>query len=80
MENDKDKLIPVVRAAFRLGVSPRWLTTEAKAGRVPAIDCGGALMVNLDAVREALADRAANGRIAAHSTGTPCPPREGVNP
>lgn len=83
MQNDSDKLIPVVRAAFRLGVNPRWLSAEARAGRVPAIDCGGVLMVDLSAVQQALADRAAVERIpGAHSTGTPCPPapREGVQP
>jgi len=75
METDSDKLISVVQAGFRLGVNPRWLKREAEAGRVPAIDCGGTLLVNLSAVREALADRAAVERVrSVASTGTPCPP------
>lgn len=72
---NSDSFIPVIRAALKLGLNPRWLANEAKAGRVPAIDCGGSLMVNLVAVREALADRAAVERVSgAHGTGTRIPP------
>jgi len=54
-----DRLMRVGQAAFRLQVSPRWLEEEAAAGRIPALNCGGAFMVDVDAVKAALTERAA---------------------
>lgn len=81
MSNERDnQFIRLSKAAIALRVSPRWLQREALGGRIPAMDCGGIILVNLAAVRAALGERAANGRIPAHGTGTSCPPipREGV--
>jgi hypothetical protein len=49
--------MPVARAAFRLGISPAWLKAEVLAKRLPAIDCGGTILVNLTIVQQALARR-----------------------
>jgi len=59
MHDRQDKLMSVIRAAFRLRVNPRWLKQEALAGRIPCLDCGGEVLVSLLAVEAALADRAA---------------------
>ena len=59
--NTKKQLMTVVEAAFALRVNPAWLRRQAKNGLVPCIDAGGTLMVDLEAVRAALAERAANG-------------------
>jgi hypothetical protein len=53
-----DELLPLNHIARRLRVPVRWLKIEAQAGRVPALDAGGVLLANPDAVRAALLVRA----------------------
>lgn len=43
----------------KLSISRRWLSTEAKAGRIPSLVAGRRRLFNVAAVRAALADRAA---------------------
>jgi len=54
-----DELLPLPKAARRLGVPARWLRNEALAGRVPALRAGSRLLFNVEAVRAALLARAA---------------------
>lgn len=79
MKDKNEDFVRLGKAAIALRVSPRWLQQEAMAGRVPAMDCGGVILVNVPAVRLALGERAATERIPGHGRGTPCPPvpREG---
>jgi ribonuclease HI len=58
MMNLQTELVHVLSMAQRLGVSPGWLRQEAKAGHLPCIDCGGTLLFNPTAVKQALAKRA----------------------
>jgi len=62
--DDTDNFIPVARAAIKLRVNPRWLTQEAREGRIPSLDCAGQIMVNLPAVRQTLAQRAIHEGLA----------------
>ena len=55
----------VTRAAFHLRIHPGWLLAEAAAGRVPSLDCGGVRLVNLEAVKATLAERAARDNVEA---------------
>ena len=82
MQTKNEDFVRLGKAAIALRVSPRWLQREAMAGRVPAMDCGGVILVNVPAVRRTLAERAANSRIPARSQGTACQPipREGGRP
>lgn len=46
--------------AASLNLPSGWLLEEADAGRIPSMRIGRHLLFNLDAVRECLANRAAN--------------------
>lgn len=58
------------RAARSLGVPQAWLKAEAVAGRIPSIVAGRRRLFDLDQVRRALNERAAEpaGRGAEGST------------
>jgi hypothetical protein len=51
------RLIPLGAAARMLHVPPRWLADEARAGRIPHLDAGGRLLVDVAAVSAALSER-----------------------
>jgi hypothetical protein len=55
----KGLLIEVVPLAKRLGVPATWLRAEAEQGKLPCVNAGGVLLFNLQAVKRALAKRAA---------------------
>ena len=54
------QLVALDELARRLPVSKRWLQREAQAGRIPSLVAGKRRLFNVDAVRSALAERAAN--------------------
>ena len=54
------ELLPLSRAARRLGVSARWLKSEATAGRVPCLRADSRFLFDEAAVTEALRKRAAS--------------------
>lgn len=54
-----DDLCTTRQLAQRLRLPVRWLRTEALAGRIPSLEIGRRILFNLDAVRAALAKRAA---------------------
>jgi hypothetical protein len=52
------EVLPLARAARRLGVPARWLRAEADAGRVPYLRAGARYLFDLRALTNALARRA----------------------
>jgi hypothetical protein len=58
-EEPEQSFVMCNRAAYFLGVPQAWLKREAEAGRLPCLKIGKSLRFNLDAVRNALNDRAA---------------------
>lgn len=58
MSNATSQLVPLNVAARWLRVSPKWLTEEAKAGRVPALFAGNQYVCDFAAVEAALLERA----------------------
>lgn len=57
---DAELLTNVHGLATRLRLPVLWLKGEAASGRIPSLRVGRRLLFNVDAVREALAERAAN--------------------
>ena len=55
------KLLPLNHVARRLRIPVRWLLAEAEAGRVPALKAGRIFLCDLQAVEEALLERAREG-------------------
>ena len=53
------QIVTLEELARRLPVSKRWLQREAIAGRIPSLRAGNRRLFNQDAVRRALAERAA---------------------
>jgi hypothetical protein len=53
-------LVTLNRLAAELRLPWRWLRQEALAGRLPCLRVGRKLLFNLEAVKEVLAERAAN--------------------
>ncbi|MEM1167387.1 MAG: helix-turn-helix domain-containing protein [Planctomycetota bacterium] len=53
------ELVTLDQLARRLPVSKRWLHREARAGRIPSLMAGKRRLFNVDAVRSAIAARAA---------------------
>lgn len=51
--------VPIKNAAASLGLPAAWLKAEAEAGRVPSIVAGRRRLFDLDQVRRALNERAA---------------------
>lgn len=66
-----DRLVDVHDLAEVLDLPPRWLQTEAKAGRIPSLNVGRELMFNVSAVRDGLLKRAAEYRITTSDSNTP---------
>ena len=58
MAPNDEKLKSVSTVAVELGIPVAWLVREAKAGRIPAIRAGRALLCATDEVRESLSRRA----------------------
>lgn len=54
------ELLSLPRAARRLGVSARWLKSEAVAGRVPCLRADSCFLFDADALTAALRERAAS--------------------
>lgn len=63
------ELLSLPRAARRIGVTAKWLRTEADAGRVPCLRADSRYLFDVDAVTHSLAKRAASP--------TPVAPDEG---
>lgn len=57
--NNREYLCNLRGLASELQIPREWLATEADAGRIPCLRIGHRRLFNLDAVRRALADRAA---------------------
>jgi hypothetical protein len=51
-------VLPLNRAARKLGVPARWLRDEIQAGRIPGLRAGTKVVVNLEVVANILAERA----------------------
>lgn len=54
-----NQLVTLEELARRLPVSKRWLQQEAHAGRIPSLIAGKRRLFNAEAVRAAIAERAA---------------------
>ena len=63
------ELLSLNQLAQALRLNRDWLRREALAGRIPCLRAGRRLLFNLEAVRAALAERAATNRET-----VPCPP------
>lgn len=50
-------ILPASHAARRLGLTVRWLTAEAEAGRLPGFKAGNRWLFDLPALERALAER-----------------------
>ncbi len=50
--------LPLKQTASQLGVPAKWLKAEADAGRVPCLQAGRRILFNLQAVAQALFERA----------------------
>ncbi|MBU6414599.1 MAG: DNA-binding protein [Planctomycetes bacterium] len=57
----KDVLVSLDDLALALSLSKRWLRREADANRLPSLRAGRRRLFNVEAVRQALAVRAAKG-------------------
>ena len=51
------ELVSLGRAARRLGVTARWLRSEADAGHIPCIKAESRMLFEWDALRQALLSR-----------------------
>jgi len=68
MDNRHD-LVNIDELARRLPVSKRWLQREARAGRIPSLIAGKMRLFSVDAVRAAIAERAAQPEDRARGDG-----------
>lgn len=68
-----ESFVPLHRGAVQLGVPAAWLKGEALADRVPCLRAGRRILVNIDAVKAALLERARQG-----TTGAKTPPESEV--
>ena len=59
------ELVSDVDLARILGVTSRWLRSEADAGRLPCVQAERRLLFNRDTVERILSERASRERIAA---------------
>lgn len=53
-----EQLLTLARLARRLGVTQHWLREEADAGRIPCLRAGNRYLFSLEAMDNALAERA----------------------
>ena len=58
-----DELLSLARMARRLGVTQKWLRTQADSGDIPCLKADNRYLFNPAAVEEALADKAASSRL-----------------
>jgi len=65
-EQNSELFVPLRRAAARLGVPAAWLRAEALAGRIPSLQVGRRLLVNVGAIESVLLERAARAKVGAH--------------
>ena len=65
--NNTPHVVTLGELARRLRLSKRWLAAETKAGRIPSLKAGRRTLYNPEAVREALAELAADGKGAARA-------------
>jgi len=56
---DSLPIIALTRAAKRLGVPASWLRREAEVGSIPSLRAGRQILINVSAVADILAERAA---------------------
>jgi hypothetical protein len=61
MNNDKPELLTTGQTARRLRVPVKWLKDEAKAGKIPHLQAGKAILFNPDVVGKLLIERASKG-------------------
>jgi hypothetical protein len=60
MQMDANDFIPARQVAAQLGLPLSWVQAEARAGRLPHLKVGRSLFFDLDVVRTALRERAAD--------------------
>ncbi len=58
-----DTLVNINGLALSLRLPVAWLKRETMAGRIPCLKIGRRCLFNVDAVRKALAERAATGVV-----------------
>ena len=61
MAHSAPELLTPTQAAGSLGIGKlraKWLASEALAGRLPHVNCGGVPLFDLDALRAALTEQA----------------------
>lgn len=58
MDTERKKLVKAGPMARRIGVTVRWLKSEADAGRIPCLKAENIYLFNSDVVLEILAQRA----------------------
>jgi hypothetical protein len=51
-------VLPLPAVARRLGVPATWLRAEAEAGRLPHLRAGARILMDLELIREIVAERA----------------------
>jgi hypothetical protein len=55
---DVPKLLPAAAMGRRLGVDPKWLCAELRAGRLPGVEAGKTALFDPEVVERLLAERA----------------------
>lgn len=59
----EEELTNITGLALELRLPRAWLESEAKSGRIPCLKVGRRLLFNVEAVRQALLERAAISSI-----------------
>ena len=80
-ESTHDELLPVRQAARTLGVPAAWLRREIDTGRLPGLQAGSSILVDLTTIRRLLLARArtckkAEGLRQAQAAPTPVDTQE----
>ena len=79
MNNENANPWPLHAMARRINVPAKWLRAEAEAGRIPALNAGGALLFDPELVEQIIRDRLRKAAEAKMFTGYPqvhrCAPR-----
>lgn len=70
--NEARGLLPLRRAARRLGVPAKWLREQAEAGKVPGLRAGNRWLFLPDAVTEAIEEMAKASNPQASQGGGSC--------
>lgn len=66
---DVPKLLPDKAMGRRLGVDPKWLCEELRAGRLPGVLAGKTALFNPDVVERILLERATRAETGAQAHG-----------